>query len=162
MSIELVGAPGGMRKGKREPLVTSRTKKLASLPPTSHVCAVNPPELFCSYRWAGVLPVAVCKSNTGVLVRSPTRPLLSTKIELLGALPVTVNGTVAAVMSSIENLFAPPLAESFAVSCQLWLGNPVAVEVSKNLIRVLFSFSRIVSNPQLSLLTQSRPTHALP
>src|SRR6267154_2551567 len=52
MSIELVGAPGRMRKGRREPPVTSRTKKFASLPATSHVCAVNPPELFCSYRWA--------------------------------------------------------------------------------------------------------------
>jgi hypothetical protein len=38
---------------------------------------------------------------------------------LLGELPVIVNGTVAAVRSSMENLFAPPLALSFAVSCQL-------------------------------------------
>src|SRR6266404_6764655 len=162
ISIELVGAPGRMRKGKREPPVTSRTKKLASLPATSHVCAVNPPALVCSYRWAGVLLVVVCKSNTGVPVRSPTRPVLSTKIALVGALPVMVNGTVPAVISSIENLLAPPLAESFAVSCQSWLGKPAAVEVSSNLIRVLFSFSRIVSNPKLSLLTQSSPTQALP
>src|SRR5437879_5416946 len=37
ISIELVGAPGRMRKGKREPPVTSRTKKLASLPAMSQV-----------------------------------------------------------------------------------------------------------------------------
>src|SRR5258708_7505279 len=43
----------------------------------SQVWAVKPPALVCSYRWAGVLPVVVCKSNTGVLVRSPTRPVLS-------------------------------------------------------------------------------------
>ncbi len=161
MSMLLVGAPGLMRKGRREPPVTSRTKKLASLPAMSQVWAVKPPALVCSYRWAGVLPVVVCKSNTGVLVRSPTRPVLSTKIALFGALPVMVNGTVPAVISSIENLLAPPLAESFAVSCQSWLGKPAAVEVSSNLIRVLFSFSRIVSNPKLSLLTQSSPTQAL-
>jgi hypothetical protein len=34
--------------------------------------------------------------------------------------------------------------------------------VSSNLIRVLFSFNRIVSKPKLSLLTQSRPTQRLP
>src|SRR5438067_11939930 len=32
MSIELVGAPGRTRKGKREPPVTSRKKKLDSFP----------------------------------------------------------------------------------------------------------------------------------
>ena len=48
MSMLLVGAPGRMRKGRREPPVTSRTKKLASLPATSQVWAVKPPLLFCS------------------------------------------------------------------------------------------------------------------
>src|SRR4029078_3902981 len=72
ISIELVGAPGRMRKGKRDPLVTSRTKKFASLPATSHVCAVNPPELFCSIRIAGVSVVLTWISNTGVAVPSPT------------------------------------------------------------------------------------------
>ena len=65
-------------------------------------------------------------------------------------------------MSSIENLLAPPLAESLAVSCQSWSGKPVPVLVSSNLMRVLFSLSRMVSKPKLSLLTQSRPTQALP
>ena len=57
MSIELVGAPGRMRNGRREPPVTSRTNQLASLPAMSQVCAVKPPELFCSRRMAGVLLV---------------------------------------------------------------------------------------------------------
>ena len=95
-------------------------------------------------------------------MRKPTRPVLSTKIEFVGAEPVTVNGTVDAVMSSIENLFAPPLAESFAVNCQSWFGKPVDVLVSSNLMRVLFSFRRIVSKPNDSLFTQSRPTQRLP
>ena len=118
MSMVLVGAPGRMRNGRREPPVTSRTKKLASLPATSQVCAVKPPELFCSRRIAGVLLVLTWRSSTGVAVRRPSRPVESTKIEFVGAPPVTVNGTVAAVTSSIENLLAPPLAESLAVSCQ--------------------------------------------
>src|SRR5205807_7896339 len=108
-------------------------------PATSHVWAVKPPELFCSRRRAGVLLVATWRSRTGVAVRKPTRPVLSTKIEFVGAEPVIVIGTVAAVMSSTENLFAPPLAESFAVNCQSWFGKPVDVLVSSNLMRVLFS-----------------------
>jgi hypothetical protein len=54
MSSELVGAPGRIRNGKRDPLVTSRTKKFASFPATSHVCALNPPVPFCSNLIAGV------------------------------------------------------------------------------------------------------------
>jgi hypothetical protein len=65
-------------------------------------------------------------------------------------------------MSSIENLFAPPLAESLAVSCQSLEGNPELTEVSSNLIRRLFSFSLMVSKPKLSPFTQSNPTHSLP
>src|SRR5262249_43572020 len=110
MSIELVGAPGRMRKGRREPPVTSRTKKLASLPAMAQVWAVKPPELFCSRRIAGVLLVATWRSKTGVEVRKPTRPVESTKMELVVAPPVMVKGTVDEVMSSIENLLAPPLA----------------------------------------------------
>src|ERR1051326_5198208 len=162
MSIELVGAPGRMRNGRREPPVTSRTKKFASLPAISHVCAVKPPELFCSRRSAGVLLVATCRSRTGVEVRKPTRPVLSTKIEFVEAPAVTVNGTFDPVMSSIENLLEPPLAESFAVSCQSFAGTPAPVDVSSNLMRVLFSLRRIVSKPNDSLFTQSRPTQALP
>ena len=45
MSMLLVGAPGRMRKGRREPPVTSRTKKFASLPATSQVWAVKPPRV---------------------------------------------------------------------------------------------------------------------
>ncbi len=88
--------------------------------------------------------------------------MLSTKIELVGAEPVTVNGTVAAVMSSMENFSAPPLALSLAVSCQSCVGKPTDVLVSWNLMRVLFSLSRIVSKPKDSLTTQSSPTHWLP
>ena len=42
----------------------------------------------------------------------------ATNTELVGAAPTIVNGTVATVVFSIENLFRPPLAESFAVNCQ--------------------------------------------
>src|SRR5437764_14113749 len=101
-------------------------------------------------------------SRTGVLVRRPRRPVLSTKTEFVGAPAVIVNGTFDPVMSSMENLFAPPLPESFAVSCQSLFGKPVDVLVSSNLMRVLFSFRRIVSKPNDSLLTQSRPTQRLP
>jgi hypothetical protein len=126
MSIELVGAPGRMRNGSREPLVTSRTKKFASLPAMSQVWAVKPPALVCSRRMPGVLLVAMWRSRTGVEVRKPTRPVESTKSELVVAPPTMVNGTRAAVMSSIENLLAPPLAESLAVSCQSVDGKPAA------------------------------------
>src|SRR3954451_3151758 len=37
MSMELVGAPGRMRNGRREPPVTSRTNQFASLAPMSQV-----------------------------------------------------------------------------------------------------------------------------
>ena len=48
------------------------------------------------------------------------------------------------------------------MSCQSLVGKPARSLVSSNLIRVLFSLSRMVSKPKLSLLTQSRPTQALP
>ena len=109
---------------------------------------------------AGVLLVLTWRSSTGVEVRRPTRPVESTKIELVGAPPVIVNGTVAAVMSSIENLLAPPLAESLAVSCQSWEGKPVPVLVSSNLMRVLFSFSRMVSKPK-DRIVEREASHGL-
>src|SRR3954453_13542791 len=101
-------------------------------------------------------------SRTGVAVRRPRRPVLSMNIEFVGEDPVTLKGTVAAVMSSMENLFAPPLAESFAVNCQSWFGKPVDLLVSSNLMRSLFSFRRMVSKPNDSLLTHWRPMQALP
>ena len=107
----LVGAPGRIRNDSLLPPVTSRTKKFASLAPMSQVCAVKPPELFCSSRSAGVLLVLTCRSRTGVAVRKPTRPVLSTKIELVDAPAVMVNGVLEPVMSSMENLLAPPLAD---------------------------------------------------
>jgi hypothetical protein len=84
----LVGAPGRMRNGSLLPLVTSRTKKFASLPAMSQVCAVNPPELFCSSRCDGVSLVLMCRSSTGVDVRKPTLLLLATK-SALAAAPAT-------------------------------------------------------------------------
>src|SRR3954449_5291514 len=99
-------------------------------------------------------------SSTGVLVRRPRRPVLSTKIEFVGAPAVSVKGTFEPVMSSMENLLLPGQA-SFAVSCQSLAGQ-VPTDVSSNLMRVLFSFRRIVSKPNDSLLTQSRPMQALP
>jgi hypothetical protein len=61
------------------------------------------------------------------------RPVLSAKIEFVAAPAVSVNGTFEPVMSSIENLLEPPLAESFAVSCQSLAGNPadLAVELER-------------------------------
>ena len=50
MSRLLVGAPGRMRNGSRLPPVKSRTKKFASLPAMSQVCAVKPPALVWSRR----------------------------------------------------------------------------------------------------------------
>src|SRR3954447_7641649 len=99
-------------------------------------------------------------SRTGVAVRRPRRPVLSTKIEFVGAPAVSVKGTLEPLMSSIENLLAPGQA-SLAVSCQSLLGQ-VPVDVSSNLMRSLFSFNRIVSNPNDSLTTQSKPTQRLP
>ena len=106
--------------------------------------------------------VLMCRSSTGVEVRRPMRPVLSTKIELVAAPAVMVKGVLAPVMSSIENLLAPPLAESLAIRRQSLAGKPTCVEVSSKWIRRLFSFSRMVSKPKFSLLTQSRPTQALP
>ena len=153
-----------MRRIRRDsllPPVTSRTKKFASLAPMSHVCAPQPPDAFCSKRTAGVLLVFMCRSSTGVDVRKPTRPVESTNRLLVAAPAVIVNGTFAPETSSIENLFAPPEAESFAVSCQSFDGY-VSTDVSSNLIRVLFSLRRSVSKPNDSLFTQSKPTHRLP
>src|SRR5204863_7002320 len=97
----------------------------------------------------------------GLLLPRPSLPLLATNSEFVGAPAVIVNGTFDPVMSSMENLLAPPQA-SLAVSCQSFFGQPAVVDVSSNLMRVLFSLRRMVSKPKLSLLTQSRPTHRLP
>src|SRR5438034_3918 len=51
---------------------------------------------------------------------------------------------------------------SFAVRCQALFGKPADVLVSSNVMRVLFSLRRIVSKPNDSLFTQSRPTQRLP
>ncbi len=167
MSMLLVGAPGRIRKGRRDPLVTSRTKKLASLPAMSHVCAVKPPWFVCSSRWAGVSLVVMCRSNTGVAVLSPTLPVLLTLSELAGA-PASTSKTIvpvsefpAAPWSTKPRKLAPPAAELFALICQLLRGKPAAL-VSSNWMRVLFSFTLMVSKPKTSPSTQSRPTQALP
>ena len=109
MSMLLVGAPGRMRNGSRLPPVRSRTKKFASLAPISQVCAVKPLAVVCSSRCAGVSPVAMWMLSPGVAVRqSRSCRRLSTNSELVGAAPTTVNGTVANVVFSMENLFRPP------------------------------------------------------
>src|ERR1043166_4160270 len=135
MSMELVGAPGRMRKGRREPPVRSRRNQFASLAPMSHVCAVKPPPLVCSWRMAGVSVAVMCRFSPGLLLPKPTLPLEATKIEFVGAAAVTVNGTLEPVMSSIENLFAPPQA-SLAVSCQTLFGQPAVVDVRSEERRV--------------------------
>jgi hypothetical protein len=71
-----------------------------------------------------------------------------------------VNGVRELVMSSIENLFAPPLAVSLMVICQSLLGKDAELDWSSNLMRRLSSFSRIVSNPKASPSTQEVPTHS--
>src|ERR1043165_5874890 len=161
MSMELVGAPGRMRNGRREPLVRSRTNQFASFAPMSQVQAVKPPPLVCSWRMAGVSVAVMWRFRPGELLPKPTLPLEATKIEFVGAAAVMVNGTFEPVMSSIENLFEPPQA-SLAVSCQTLFGQPAVVDVSWNLMRVWFSLRRIVSKPNDSLFTQSRPTQRLP
>src|SRR5205085_12039652 len=110
---------------------------------------------------AGVSVAVMWRFRPGELLPKPTLPLEATNIEFVGAPAVIVNGTFDPVMSSMENLFAPP-HESFAVSCQSLFGQPAVVLVSSNLMRVLFSLRRMVSKPKLSLLTQSRPTQRLP
>src|SRR5947209_1532397 len=151
-----------MISGRREPPVTSRTNQFSSLAPMSHVCAVKPPPLVCSWRTAGVSVAVMWRLSPGLLLPKPTLPVDAMKSEFVGEFPVTVNGVFEFVTSSIENLFAPPLALSFAVSCQSLLGKPEDVLVSSNLMRVLFSLRRIVSKPNDSLTTQSRPMQALP
>src|SRR3989344_8518250 len=112
MSRLLVGAPGQLRKGRREPLVTSRTKKLASLAPMSQVCAVKPPADDCSSRMAGVLPGSVCTSSTGVAGRRASRPGELTYRPLLGAPALTAKTCRLAVASSTVKYDAPPEAVS--------------------------------------------------
>ena len=89
----------------------------------------------------------------------PTRPLLPKYKVLLGAVASIVKGTVPPSTSSIENLFAPPLSESFMVICQSLVAKVALLLVSSNFILKLFSFNRMVSNPKLSPLLQSTPTH---
>jgi hypothetical protein len=78
-----------MRNGSCEPVVTLRTKKFASLPATSHVCAAKAAGVFCSNRMAGVSLVFICTSNTGVAVLKPILLLLATLSELANAPAVT-------------------------------------------------------------------------
>ncbi len=73
-----------------------------------------------------------------------------------------VNGVRPPSMSSMENLLAPPLEESLTVICQSFVGKLAELLVSWNLIRRLFSFSRMVSKPNDSPLTQSKPTQSQP
>src|SRR5438874_13831649 len=84
MSTELVGAPGRMRSGRREPPVTSRTNQLASFAPMSQVCAVKPPPLVCSWRMAGVSVAVMWSLRPGEELPKPTFPELATKNELVG------------------------------------------------------------------------------
>src|ERR1051326_2984703 len=119
-------------------------------------------ELVCSWRMAGVSVAVMCRFRPGELLPKPTLPLEAMNSEFVGAPAIVVNGVLLLVMSSMENLFKPPLLESFAVSCQLLFGKPDDVLVSWNLMRVLFSLRRIVSKPNDSLTTQSRPTQRLP
>jgi hypothetical protein len=150
-----------MRKDSRLPPVVSRTKKPASLPATSHVCAVKPPELSCSSLSAGVSERRWCIFRTGVVVPKPTLPVLSTYTVPVAAPASTVNGTFAPVVSSMEKRLRPPLALSFATSVQAFDGNGSTL-VSANSMRVLFSFRRMVEKPKDSALVQSSPTQRLP
>src|ERR1051326_6117304 len=72
------------------------------------------------------------------------------------------NGTVPAVRSSTNSLFAPPLNVSFALICQSVLGKPDSVDVSSNLSRTLFAFALIVAAPIDSVLVQSAPPQRPP
>ncbi len=118
----LLGAAGKIRNGSVLPLVASRMKKLASFPARSQVWGVNPLEPSCSRRSVGVLPLLMWMSVTGVEVPRPRRPPSSTYSEWLGAPASMVKGVRPPSMSSIENLFCPPLEESLKVICQSLLG----------------------------------------
>ena len=118
ISMLLVGAPGRILKGNREPLVISRTNQLASFAPMSQVCAVNPPPLLCSIRNAGVSVAVTWTCNIGEALPMPTFPDEATNSELVGAPAIIVKGVFPPVISSIENLLVPPLLESLAVNCR--------------------------------------------
>jgi hypothetical protein len=92
---------------------------------------VNPPELFCSSRIAGVLLVAMCRSSTGVEVRNPILPVESMNSELAGAPALKVAICRLAVWSKMPRKFAPPLALSLAMICQSFAGK-APTEVSSN------------------------------
>ena len=102
-------------------------------------------------------------------VLNPTLPLLATLTALAGA-PASTSKTIVPVSSPLSVVprstnarkFAPPPPEAFALIVQSLVAKPADVLVSLKLMRVLFSFSLIVSKPKLSLFTQSRPTHKLP
>ena len=110
---------------------------------------------------AGVLPVSVCTSSTGVAVRRPKRPVELTYRLLLGAPALTVKTWRLAVASSTVKYDAPPEAVSLTRIRQSLAGK-VPVLVSSKWMPRLFSLSRIVSKPKDSLLTQSKPAHRLP
>ena len=78
MKMLEVGASGRIRSGSCEPLVTSRMKKLVSLPATSQVCGWKPDEPSCCRRSVGVSPSMVWISTDGVDVPLPIRPPSST------------------------------------------------------------------------------------
>ena len=61
----------------------------------------------------------------------------------------------------MANQLPPPFKFEFACSSQSLFGNDAAVEVSSNLMRVLFSVRIVVLSEKLGLFGQSEPTHRL-
>ena len=85
ISMLLVGAPGRMRKGRRDAAGDIAHKEIRFVAGDVPGLGGEAAAAVCSSRCAGVLLVVMCRSNTGVDVRKPTLPVLSTKSELVGA-----------------------------------------------------------------------------
>lgn len=121
-----------------------------------------PDYLFCSRRNVDVSPSTFCSPTAGVLILQLTPLPVSTHNALASAPASIVYGVRPPSISSIENLFWPPLEVSFAAICQSFGGNDAEFAVSCNLIRRLFSSKRNGSKPKLSPLNQSNPSLILP
>ena len=160
---DVVGASlGSMRKGSLEPLVTSRMKKLVSLPAMSQVWEAKPEE--------PVLLEAVgrgcCRRRRG-----PRRPAKRCRHPTsTGGADVDGVGDGAGVRCGrpYGQRSRPEGRSSYrhrwwcrcrAGASRCW-GKEAEEEVSSKWMRRLFSFRRKVSEPKLSPLLQSKPTQA--
>src|SRR4051812_27428321 len=141
------------------PAVLSRRVNEVPLPMSCHCLAGAP---VCSRVIEGEAFRTTWTAVCGTAVPTPTLLVWLMYNELDGALPSTVNGTVLAERSSIENMLAPPAPASFARSCQSVVGNPGAVLVSEKRRRTTDCLRTNASLPKASLLLQPSPMQPLP